>query len=159
MNDLELLLRQTRHLHRWLTSASAEVALADALATPGGAPSIAWQVGHLLRDAETTAEAVAGFDVEEQERGDAASWGCATEADWTGLRARWEQRSAACLTALEGIDPAGLDAGPLVELRADFEGQLGTRRDFWSGHVFHMGYHLGQVGSLRARLELGWWQP
>jgi len=158
MDDHQLLLRQTRHLHRWLTSATADVTLADAMAMPGGAPSIAWQVGHLLRDAETTAEAVAGLAAQEEERGSAPSWGCATDADWDQLRARWQTRSAACLAALEGLLRADLDTPPLVELRADFGAHLETRRDFWSGHVFHMGYHLGQVGSLRARLELGWWR-
>jgi hypothetical protein len=159
MDDHQLLLRQTRHLHGWLASATADVPLASATASPAGAPSIAWQVGHLLRDTETTAEAVAGLPTEEAERGSLPSWGCASATDWDALRARWRARSAACLAALAELAPADLDAAPTVALQPGFEGHLATRRDFWSGHVFHMGYHLGQVGSLRARLGLGWWAP
>ena len=151
-----LLLDQTRHLYGWAGRAVADVDAADALATPTGGPSVAWQLGHLLRDAETTAEAVAGLAPTEPERGDADHWGVGCADDWDALRARWAARSDACLSALAG-EP-DLEAPPRVALHADFAGHLTTRRAFWSGHVVHLAYHLGQVGSLRARLGLGWWR-
>lgn len=153
----ELLLHQTRHLHGWLTRATADVGRDQAVATPTGGPSIAWQLGHLLRDAETTAEAVAGLATAEPEHGSRAHWGVASEADWDGLRERWAERSAACLAALAEVEAADLEELPLVALHPDFAERLTTRRAFWSGHVVHVAYHLGQIGSLRARLELDWW--
>ena len=153
----QLLLDQTRHLHGWLSRATADVAFAQAVATPTGGPSIAWQLGHLLRDAETTAEAVAGLEPVEPEHGDTPHWALVDAAGWDGLRERWAARSTACLAALEAVDDALLQAAPAVDLHPDFADHLSTRRAFWSGHVVHLAYHLGQIGSLRARLGLGWW--
>jgi hypothetical protein len=61
------------------------------------------------------------------------------------------------LAALESVAPADLDLPPRVAMHPDFEASITDRRRFWSGHVFHMTYHLGQLGSLRAELGLGWW--
>lgn len=157
MNDLELLLHQTRHVYRWLTSATQDVDFAAARFTLGGRPSIAWLVGHLLVNADSTAAAVAGTERSVEERGSEAHWGCESASDWEALRAEWIARSAGWLAAFEDLEPADLERPPLVELLPEFADRLRDRRRFWSGHVFHMGYHLGQLGSLRAELGLGWW--
>lgn len=153
MNDLELLLHQTRHVHAGLTAATADMDAAQArlrLGAGGERPSAAWLLGHLLLEAEATAEAVAGLTRTQAEG--------ALSEDWDVLRATWRTRSAACLAALEGVAPADLDLPPRVALHPDFEASITDRRRFWSGHVFHMTYHLGQLGSLRAELGLGWWR-
>ena len=158
MNDLELLLHQTRHVYGWLTSATADADFAAACFGRGERPSIAWLTGHMLVQAEATAEAVRGLARSVSDRCDEAHFGCQEPADWNDLRASWVSRSAHCLGELEQLEPGDLDRAPLVELLPKFEVSLADRRRFWSGHVFHMGYHLGQLGSLRAELGLGWWQ-
>ena len=102
---------------------------------------------------------MAGLERTALERGSTPHWGCADAADWLALREEWRARSEQILAALEGLAPADLERPPLVEILPDFKDTLTDRRRFWSGHVFHMAYHLGQLGSLRAELELGWWTP
>jgi len=156
MNDHALLLHQTRHVYRWLTSATADVDAALAKHELGGVradgrsrPSIRWIVEHLLLETESTAEAVAGLPRTHAED---------SNLGWRALRAVWLERNAACLAALEGTTARDLDAPPAVDILPAFADTLTDRRRWWSGHVFHMSYHLGQLGSLRAELELGWWQ-
>lgn len=156
MNDHTLLLHQTRHVYRWLTRATADVDAAAAAQELGGersagrtAPTVRWIVEHLLLETESTAEAVAGLARTHTED---------PTLGWDALRAVWLERSAACLAALEGTTAADLDAPPAVKVLPAFVDTLTDRRRWWSGHVFHMGYHLGQLGSLRAELGLGWWQ-
>jgi len=152
MNDLDLLLHQTRHVYGWLTSAIADVDFAAARFAMGERPSIAWLAGHMLVNADSTASAVAGTT-----RAIEAHSGCESAADWDALRDSWSAHSSTWLAAFEGLEPGDLDRAPLVEILPDFADKLSDRRRFWSGHVFHMGYHLGQLGSLRAELGLGWW--
>jgi hypothetical protein len=157
MNDLDLLLHQTRHVYGWLTSATADVNFDAARRTLGGRPSIAWLTGHMLVNADATAAAVAGALRNVEERGSLAHWGCEAADEWEALRREWVARSVTWLATLEALAPEDLDHAPLVEVLPDFAGKLQDRRRFWSGHIFHMGYHLGQLGSLRAELGLGWW--
>lgn len=159
MNDLELLFFQTRHVYGGLTAATADVDFDAACFVRGERPSIAWLTGHMLVQAEATAAAVCGLAGSVSDRCDEAHFGCLEPADWKDLRASWVTRSAHYLAALEKLEPGDLDRAPLVELLPEFEESLADRRRFWSGHVFHMGYHLGQLGGLRAELGLGWWQP
>lgn len=158
MDDVDLLRAQTRHVYDWLTRATEDVDAAAARVHLGGdaaRPTVAWIVGHLLAEAESTAEAVTGFAPTYV--ADPQTHGAAPDADWTALRAAWLARSAACLDAFQGVTSADLDAPPRVAILPEFADHLTDRRRFWSGHVFHMAYHLGQLGSLRAELGLGWW--
>lgn len=160
MNDRDLLLHQTEHVYRWLTQATADVDWAAAqlrLGARGERPAIAWLVGHLLLEAESTAEAVAGLTRTQPERERTPLFDCASAQDWQALRATWIERSTACLAALHSVSSLDLDMPPLVPILPDFQHSLTDRRRFWSGHVFHMSYHLGQLGNLRAELQLGWW--
>ncbi|MCA9000540.1 MAG: DinB family protein [Planctomycetes bacterium] len=46
-----------------------------------------------------------------------------------------------------------LQATPAIEIHPEFAHSLTTRQAFLLGHVFHLGYHAGQLGSLAARLQ------
>lgn len=147
MHARELLLEQTRHHYAWLTRATADVDAAAAAWRPGdGRPSIAWEVAHLIEQVESTAEAVAGRSPS----------GEGVPEAWDALRARWREVARDALAALERLGPGDLERPPAVPLHPGFEQALATRARWWSGHVFHVAYHLGQVGSLRAALGLGW---
>ena len=63
-----------------------------------------------------------------------------------GLRL-WEDGSDAA---------ASSDLGTLDTRAPEFAERLSTRHAFLAGEVFHFAYHLGQLGSLRADLGLGW---
>ena len=152
------LLHQTRHHYDWLDHATADVDLAQATwPAQGERPSIAWQLGHILIETDRAAEAVGGLerlvtrDLSAERHfsvGDAAGWGALTEL--------WHRVSARTLAALEALPESALAAAPAVEIHPAFRDRLTTRREFWSGHVFHVAYHLGQLGSLRAAQGLGW---
>ena len=40
---------------------------------------------------------------------------------------------------------------PAIEVLPAFRDKLKTRADFLSGHIFHLAYHAGQLGSLRSK--------
>lgn len=147
MNARELLLAQTRHRHAAL-SAATDVPEDVARWTPApGRPSIAWIVAHLEHDAAETARALGG-----------AAWESAGDAgEWDALRARWLDTSRRTLELLEATTDADLELPPAIEILPEFRQMLATRGQFWSGHVFHVAYHLGQVGSVRAAHGLPWW--
>jgi len=149
MHAIELLLLQTRQHHAALGRAT-DVSPADALWSPDGArPSIAWLLDHLERETATSARAITGTVA----RADVPH----ERPAWDVLRERWRATSAATLDALERLAPEDLERPPAIELVPAFRASHATRARFWSGHVFHLAYHLGQIGALRAALGLGWW--
>ncbi len=154
----ESLLHQTRHHYDWLDHATADVDLARATwPAEGERPSIAWQLGHILVNADRTAEAVGGVErLVPRDRSAERHFGVADEAGWEELKGLWLRVSARTLSALEALPESALESAPAVEIHPAFRERLTTRREFWSGHVFHVAYHLGQLGSLRAAQGLGW---
>jgi hypothetical protein len=147
MEAHQVLQEQTRNHYRWLERAvsdvDAELARRDPLA---GRPSIAWQVTHLVEQVESTAQALCAWT---PPAGD-------IPGSWDELRARFSASARGALAGLCDLTEADLAEPPLVPVHPSFEATLSTRLRWWSGHVFHVAYHLGQVGSLRAALGLGW---
>lgn len=124
-----------------------------------GAPSIAWILGHLTHVADTTLEAVGGAARSLPEgfaRHAVPSWGVADAAGWDALRAAWASTSAAARAAVSALAPHELELAPATSIHPAFAGTLTTRRRFLAGHVFHVAYHLGQIGLRRSELGLGW---
>lgn len=149
MDALELLLAQTRHRHAAFTKAT-EVTLEQALwPQEGPDPSISVLLGHLREQTASTARALCGL-----EESAPPQVSIRDEEGWQGAHAAWKGLSDRFLGALEGLEPADLELPPLVEIEPAFRESLATRARFWSGHVFHVAYHLGQVGRLRARQGL-----
>lgn len=152
MDAHELLLEQTRHRHDAIGRAT-DVTLAQARWPAAGPdPSIAALLTHLHEDTGVTARAVCGLEVVARRGPEPPD-----EAGWRALRADWTALSRRFLTALAALAPEDLDRPPAIDLLPAFEESLATRARFWSGHVFHAAYHLGQIGRLRARQGLGWW--
>ena len=58
--------------------------------------------------------------------------------------------------ALAALTDSDFEFAPAIEILPEFAGRLATRHAFLTGEVFHFAYHLGQVGTLRAALGLGW---
>jgi uncharacterized damage-inducible protein DinB len=75
---------------------------------------------------------------------------------WAALRADWVRVAEQTLASLDTLAEHDLERAPAVAMHAEFAGRLRTRADFLRGHVFHVAYHLGQIGALRAALGLGW---
>jgi hypothetical protein len=158
VTELELLLHQTQHHYTWVVRATESVDFEHATRTLGTRPSIAWQLGHILVNADSTAESVAELARSEEELGDLPHWGVESAADWDGLRARWLNLSTRALEAYAALAEEDLDRPPATEILEAYEDLLTDRRTFWSGHVFHTAYHLGSIGTLRAEFGLGWWR-
>ena len=155
MDARTLLVEQTRHVYgnvEWAT----DVDLADALWPAGGPrPSIAWILGHLVLQVATTVEAVAETRVEGVgDRTGEPHWGVRTDGDWRGLRASWSRALAVAAPAFEALPEASLALPPAVEVHPAFRDRLVSRAVWWSGHVYHVDYHLGQIGTLRAERGL-----
>ena len=158
MSWSESLLHQTRHHYDWLKHATADVDLAQATwPAESERPSIAWLLGHILVNADSTAKAVGGLErLVTRDLSAERHFGVADGAGWEALTELWQRVSARTLAALEALPESALAAAPAVEIHPAFRERLTTRREFWAGHVFHVAYHLGQVGSLRAVQGLGW---
>ena len=155
------LFAQLEHHFAWLSRAIADVPSEGArhVIAPRR-PSIAWLTGHLIEGAGSVAEAVAAIDSPLPpgfgERRTRPHYGAADEAGWSGLRGTWEHVARGTRDGLLALEPAALQLPPAIPIRPEFADRLKTRGAFLAGEVFHFAYHLGQIGSLRADLGLGW---
>jgi len=122
-------------------------------------PSVAWLLGHLtwVSDAVivAVAEQPASLPPEAQRHGQ-PHWGVTDAAAWRALQQTWEATSRLRREALASLDDDVLSLAPAVAMRADVHGGQSSRGRFLEGHVFHLAYHLGQLGGLRARQGLDW---
>jgi hypothetical protein len=121
-------------------------------------PSIAWLLGHTLVNTDSVAEAVGGLErslsSEFRERHTDPHFGVRTGADWNELRARFEPTALRTRESVHALGEAGLERAPDVPIHPEFQAKLSTRRAFLDGHLFHLTWHAGQVGMLRAALGL-----
>ncbi len=58
------------------------------------------------------------------------------------------------LSALKSLTDDDLERPPLVEVHEAFSSTLTSRMVFLEGHLFHVSYHLGAIGVLRAEWGL-----
>ena len=121
-------------------------------------PSIAWLLGHNLVNTDSVAEAVGGrsrsLEPTFSERHAEPHFGVTSDADWDALRKLWEPTALRTRDAVRA--QTDLESAPDVPIRPEFQGHLTTRRAFLDGHLFHLTWHAGQVGMLRAALGLSW---
>tara|TARA_R110002126_G_scaffold69782_1_gene176043 strand:+ start:3534 stop:3995 length:462 start_codon:yes stop_codon:yes gene_type:complete len=131
---------------------------ASRFALHAAGPSIAWLLGHNLVNTDSVAEAVGGrprsLEATFGDRHAEPHFGVRTDADWNALRALWEPTAIRTRDAVRA--QADLDGAPDVPILPEFQGHLTTRRAFLDGHLFHLTWHAGQVGMLRAALNLPW---
>lgn len=156
------LLPQLRHHSAWLTRAIADVDWLRATfrLAPGPRPSIAWLVGHIAEGVDSIATAVADcgpfLDPAFSGRREQRDWGLKSPPEWEALRESWERVAQGTLAGLEELGEDALDLAPAIEIHPEFRERLSTRRAFLAGECFHVAYHLGQIGTLRAAQGLGW---
>ncbi len=160
MSRLALLLEQASHHDRVIDGFTGALTAVQARWTAAGrGPSIAWLLGHVLWEVDTVFAAVAAapptLDAR-WNRHSVAHWGVVDEAGWHALRQQWRATSAARRQVLATLRDADLDLHPAVPMHPAVHGGEFTRLRFLEGHVFHLAYHLGQMGSLRAAQGLDW---
>ncbi len=153
---LEQLCRQTQNYQRLIDRFIADIDFGQAcVRLAEGRPCLAWLVGHLsdntgvvccaLRKAPSQTEAYPHH-----------FWQPRTAADWAGVKAEWAASSRRLLDILQSADDTLLAEAPEIEVHPAFRDQYTNKYAFLAGHVFHLAYHLGQMGSLRAALGLAW---
>ena len=132
----------------------------------GGRPPIGWHVAHLVEATATTAEAVAlgpgAIELGDGLRNAALRHDPAgpqhatsyTPLDLEALTAEWNRLSFIHLSALKSLTDGELEKPPLVDVHPAFQSKLTSRMVFLEGHLFHVSYHLGAVGLLRAEWRL-----
>jgi len=108
---------------------------------PGG-PSGQNTIQHLTEVTRTTLSAL---DLELPFHGPGESW-----PEW---RARFESVSARLAEQVRNLTGTCLAKEPAIEILPEFKESLSTRHGFLMGHVFHLGYHSGQLGSIAAILS------
>jgi hypothetical protein len=158
MSRLALLQEQVAHHDRLVEGFTGALSLAQAHHAAGG-PSVAWLLGHVTWEVDTVLPAVAALPPTLDagwNRHLVPHWGVADEAGWRALRARWRATAAARRDALAGLRDGDLDLAPAVPMHPQVHGGRSTRLRFLQGHVFHVAYHLGQMGRLRAAQGLDW---
>ena len=152
---------QLRHYYALVESACADVPFDLSVRHPcTGRPSIAWCLGHLEWCVRTVppfldAPGAGPLPDEEADHGH-PEYGVASPADWQDLRNRFGHSAAASLRALAHLDDSGLARPPGRPVHRAFRASLSTRERFLHGHLFHVAYHAGQIGLLRAALGLSW---
>ncbi|MFT5197984.1 MAG: hypothetical protein ACI87O_000632 [Planctomycetota bacterium] len=97
---------------------------------------------HLI---EVTYTTLAALELEIPLRGSGESW--------PDLKERFETVSGKLAEQVCSLSPADLEEAPSIELLPEFKESLTNRQVFLMGHVFHLAYHAGQLGSLAALLS------
>lgn len=161
------MIRQLEHRYRVLER-SLTVGMTQELLWKrlGDRPPIGWHACHLADAVASTAEAVAlGPDTvvlsEELRNGarrrpagapdNAISY---SPLELDTLVAEWNRLSSMLLTGLKSLTDGELEKPPMVEVHEAFQSTLTSRMVFLEGHLFHVSYHLGAVGLLRAEWRL-----
>lgn len=142
---VRMLLDQLDHRYRSLErSLTVGLTDEDAARGLGERPSIAWHARHLAEAIGTVGEAALGTPPGPSElpTTDAAAW--------PALRASVVERATRTLGAFEAMDAGEWLEAPLLEVHPAFRDRMTTRLSFLQGHVYHLGYHLGAIGLLRA---------
>ena len=148
-----LRVRAAHHRRCWSEQTSALTLTTVTFRTHPAGPSIAWLLGHVLHEVDTTIEAVVGaarslpgsFD----KRASHADWGVASQADWEELRSCWLRACEALESGLEQLSPEALQSPCAVPIHEALGDALSTRLAWLQGHLFHLAYHLGQANLLR----------
>ncbi len=76
----------------------------------------------------------------------------ATTDSWDQIQVQFRSVAKSLGDQVRKISIEALGAPPAIEIVADFKDSLTTRHAFLLGHVFHLGYHAGQLGSLASLL-------
>lgn len=71
---------------------------------------------------------------------------------WVELRSQFESVAAHLAAHVRSLPVSALQAEPAIEILPEFEQSLATRQAFLMGHIFHLAYHAGQLGSLVTRI-------
>ncbi|MFG0318377.1 MAG: DinB family protein [Planctomycetota bacterium JB042] len=158
---LATLHRQLEHHYRVVLVLTEPLDLAAAtFEIAAGRPSIAWCLGHLTHNVRTVPASVCdGNPVGETTKHELPHFGVASGADWTALLGAWRQATADALEGLAVLRDEDLSKPLTVEVHPAFRGQLTSRERFLHGHLFHVAWHAGQIGALRAAQGLDWPTP
>jgi hypothetical protein len=132
----------------------------------GDRPPIGWHAAHLASAVASTAEAVAlgesaievaaNVQAAARRRDPAARRNAIsyTPVELGTLTREWNRLSSIHLTALKSLTDGELEKPPLTRVREAFQSTLTSRMVFLEGHLFHVSYHLGAMGLLRAEWRL-----
>ena len=107
---------------------------------PGG-PSGQNTIQHLI---EVTRSTLSALDLELPFHGPGESW-----PEW---RVRFESVTARLAEQVRLLTADELGREPAIEILPEFQESLSTRHAFLLGHIFHLAYHAGQLGSIAAIL-------
>ena len=137
----EFIARQLEHRYRVLVRSLGAGLTEELLWRPlGERPPIGWHACHIAAAMASTAEA-----------GEATSYGSAAPQV---LIAEVNRLSFLLLSALKSLTDDDLERPPLVDVHLAFRSTLTSRMVFLEGHLFHVTYHLGAIGVLRAEWRL-----
>ncbi|MEZ6005497.1 MAG: hypothetical protein R3F33_15080 [Planctomycetota bacterium] len=125
------------HLAQGFTPEEAQRPLYD------GGPCASWIFDHLSEMSATTLAALGGPLLE-------ASVG----EGWPQAHQGFAHIAAQLLRVARELAPDAWQSAPAIEVLPDFRESLRTRQDFLMGHIFHLAWHAGQLGSLRNKLRV-----
>lgn len=153
--QLDGLRTQAAHHRRCWSEQTSGLELASVcFRTHPEGPSIAWLLGHVLHEVDTTIEALVGaprsLPASFDERAGHPDWGVVSQGDWEQLRADWLRACEALEAGLAELPAEILDQPCAVTIHPALGSALDTRLAWFQGHLFHLAYHLGQVTLLRC---------
>ena len=136
-----LLVQQLEHRQRAIAHLVGDMTAEEAqMPLHGEGPSADWILHHLAQAARTTLQAIGGQ---------------ADPVRGPGLfplsRSEFDRVAAALREAAHRLPATDWDLAPAIEVLPEFQDTLNTRTAFLSGHIFHLAYHAGQLGSLRSK--------
>ncbi len=101
--------------------------------------------GTLLHLIEVTRTTLAALDLEPPFLG--------KDETWDQLQTQFRDVAQCLSEQVSTLSLEALEAPPAIDIVADFKDSLTTRHAFLLGHIFHLAYHAGQLGSLAVRTK------
>ena len=132
--QLEHRQRAIEHLAQAFTAEEAQMTLHRE------GPSADWILWHLARTGHTTLLALGG-----------SADPVAADGLYPASFGEFQRIAGALRACAQALPSESWASAPAIEVLPAFRDKLKTRADFLSGHIFHLAYHAGQLGSLRSK--------
>lgn len=153
-------LRQLEHHYGVVTSFTKSLSFDQArFVLAPGQPSIAWMLGHLTHCVRTVPASVCNATegpVEDDPKHTLPHFGIESLSGWKEALSAWSVSVTQATESLRTLTDPDLSKPLTTTVHPDFENLLNDRETFLRGHIFHVAYHAGQMGSLRAAQDIPW---
>ncbi len=149
--------RQIEYAHQLIDRFSADLSFEQAVwGGDEGKASISWLIGHMADNTRVICRALSATTPREADEYPHQNVRIQNPDEWAALKLDWSNAALDLRNILTGFKTESLSEPPGIDVHPAFKKTHDSKYAFIAGHIFHLNYHLGQIGRLRAELGLIW---